>query len=192
MDLKSISTDPALVLQLFAALTVPFLALHIPEYASPFLASFTGHELSHMKGVLRGFLIQLPSLLAAMLAANIALEEKEENILRIISLSPTGLPVWYIARIASGLLFTSISIAIMAAIGIKEVILLLPALLLISAGFWFIIFKISSDRMQGLAAGKITGSLFFIGSAAHLFSENWQPFFMWLPSWWVVRVFLNS
>ncbi len=190
LDLRSAGQDPALIMQLFAAVLIPFLAVILPDTAAPALSDYTGADPEILKGVLRGFLIQLPSLLSAMLAGGIALEEKEENIIRIYRISPSGIFPWYASRIVTGLIITGMSSSLMVAAGIQEIVCLFPILLLMTSGIWYLIFLAASDRIQGLAAGKAAGALVFLGSAAHLFPEPVNGYFFWIPSWWIVHSFI--
>ncbi|MBT2732241.1 ABC transporter permease [Carnobacterium sp. ISL-102] len=153
-----------------------------------------GRTVPPLKKILVNISILFISILAGMLIALNIVEEKVENTLSAINVTPTSRTTFILGKSVIGIIFTLFgSIALIMLTGFSEInlvqlllILLVTSLLSIIVGF--IQGVTNKDIMSAAGSIKLLFLPLIAGVLAiEMLGDKWQKFFYWNPFYWAYK-----
>ncbi len=153
-----------------------------------------GRTVPPLKKILVNISILFISILAGMLIALNIVEEKVENTLSAINVTPTSRTTFILGKSVIGVIFTLFgSIALIMLTGFSEInlvqlllILLVTSLLSIMVGF--IQGVTNKDIMSAAGSIKLLFLPLIAGVLAiEMLGDKWQKFFYWNPFYWAYK-----
>lgn len=153
-----------------------------------------GRTVPPLKKILVNISILFISILAGMLIALNIVEEKVENTLSAINVTPTSRSTFILGKSVIGVIFTLFgSIALIMLTGFSEInlvqlllILLVTSLLSIMVGF--IQGVTNKDIMSAAGSIKLLFLPLIAGVLAiEMLGDKWQKFFYWNPFYWAYK-----
>ncbi|MDQ0360078.1 ABC transporter permease [Breznakia pachnodae] len=181
---------------------IPFVMGVLFYYGIPFvdelLASQFGHKiLQPYYELFDTFLIMFTPSMFCFVSALFVLEERDDNLSIYLSVTPLKRQGYYFSRIGMiALISIPISILLVTLFHLSVNNHLLWCALSLASGLQGLFISIfiiafSSNKVEGMAIGKIT-SLFTIGAVIPYFiNDNIQYLFSFLPSFWMSKVLVE-
>ena len=197
LDARNLLRDP----MLFLITCLPVLVAVLMRFFIPFLAGllmdYLGFDLRPGYALITSFFLLLGPLMYGWVIGFMLLDERDENILEYISVTPlgktgflsyrTGLPV-LLSFVMAFVLVALIGLVPFAPLRILPVALLAaieaPILALFLAAF-------AGNKVEGLALGKGVGFAFMAPLAAVFVQSPWQYLAGMLPPYWVAKLFIE-
>lgn len=197
-DLKNISRDSTLILLLLApVLILFFLSLGLPLISGVLLEKYSFDLSIHYVFILSFFCL-MPSMLFGLLVGFTILDERDEEIITYIAVTPLGKKGYFIYKILFSSLLSLIFFFIMIntaglsymslqySIGIALMVALeAPIHAIFLAAF-------AENKVEGLAFSKISGLMFIAPFVAYFVKSDLQYIAGLLPPFWVTKAFFAS
>lgn len=195
-DARNITRDGILLLVTLA----PLILAAVIRWGVPPLAEYlrqrTGFDLSQHYPFLIGFLTLVPPMMFGMVTGFILLDERDEEILTYISVTPMSRSgfVWYrmagpvLVSFAFFLIFLRFT-GLVPPDPVRDlpvamlVALEAPLLTLFLAAF-------AANKVEGLALVKVTGIMFLAPFAGYFIPSRWQLLAGIFPPYWVTKAFV--
>jgi fluoroquinolone transport system permease protein len=198
LDARNLLRDPMLLL----ITCLPILVAILMRFFIPFLARLVmehlNFDLQPWYALITSFFLMLGPLMYGWVIGFMLLDERDENILEYISVTPlgktgflsyrTGLPI-LLSFVMAFVLVALIGLVPFAPLRILPVALLAaieaPILALFLAAF-------AGNKVEGLALGKGVGFAFMAPLAAVFIPMPWQYLAGVLPPYWVAKLFIAA
>ena len=193
-DLKFIARDPMLLLASVAPVfLVILLRLVFPPVAS-LLLSKTGFDLNLYYPVVAITFISLIPMLIGMVYAFILLDENDQHILQVISVTPAGKKNFIMMRmilpVMMSFIFTLLFIVFADPVPGEGWLRTLVILILISLQSAFVFLftgSLAGDKIEGLAFSKLYGIFLVAVPLGLILHHPWNYLAFFSPSWsWVI------
>ncbi len=169
----------------------------IIPFADNILAAELGFQLSEHYLFIMAFIIMLVPMMYGMMIGFIILEERDENILSYLFVTPLSKTEYILYRTGLAMIMsTGFNIFILYFLDIVEVRLLwsLPVLILSTLNailLVLIILVFAENKVEGFAVTKGAGVLFVAPLIGYLFKSNWRYLAGILPPYWISEGFLS-
>lgn len=194
-DVRKVMQEPLFWFIMLA----PFLVGWIMRYALPGLNDrFESFQLADYYGLVLALLILTPPLYYGIVLALLVLEEKDENVLLAVAVTPLKLKTYLAARI---LVYTVISLPLIMLvhelIGVVEIeigklfwvavaaSLNAPLLVLLLAAF-------CKNQLEGFVIGKAMSPLILFPLAMYFVPDYWHVFCGVLPTYWPIIAYFTA
>ena len=196
-DFKLILRDSTLVLALFGPIGIMTLLFFLPSIERLVLEKLA-FDLTSYRLFITGFLSLVPGMLFGMIYGFIILDERDENIIQSISVTPLRtqgylsyklqMPMLLSAGFFLLLIYSTLLIEInpVHGMGIAMMVALEAA---ISTLF---LVAYADNKVEGLAFSKLLGIMFLGFPAVLLWESSWHWISAWMPSFWIGKAFLHS
>jgi fluoroquinolone transport system permease protein len=194
-DLKNVRRDPALFYMLvIPPLMVPAARLLLPSATSYLWKSF-GFDLVPYYPMLLGFffVLQIP-MLFGVLVGLLVLDEKDDNTLMALRVTPISMLVYAFYRGAAAVLLSAVYVCIALPLTGLLPSSLLPATVpvamlsgLTAPVFALLLAALARNKVEGLALMKALSALMLGPLAAYFVGPYWQPLFGVLPTYWPAK-----
>jgi len=196
-DARSILRESTLVLALFGPIAIFGLLLSLP-----FIEQLIQDRLDFDLGVYRlfiaCFLSLIPSMLFGMVYGFIMLDERDEDIISFISITPMQKKGYLTYKLqipmflSSGLFLLYIyssSLINLAPLHTPFVVIMIALEAVIGTLF---LVAFADNKVEGLAFGKLMGLMYLSVPAVFLWDSPWHWLTAWLPPFWVAKAVLHS
>jgi fluoroquinolone transport system permease protein len=197
-DLRIIRRDLTFLMSLLA----PFIIAVIAKIGLPLLAALLENkfsfDLTGYYDLILSFIITLIPFILGLLSGLLLLDEKDENILSYIAVTPISMDGYYMYKIISTVVLSAVcSLFAAIFIGISEVNLagVIPVILEASLEAPMValfVVKFASNKIEGLAYSKGIGFILFVPVLTYFWKNNWNFFLGIFPTYWVGKSFLAS
>lgn len=196
-DFKNISRDFMLLFILVSPAIIAIAFSLIIPFADMILAAELGFQLSEHYIFIMAFIIMLVPMMYGMMIGFIILEERDENILSYLFVTPLSKAEYILYRTGLAMVMsTAFNIFILYFLDIVEVRLLqsLPVLLLSTLNailLVLIILVFAENKVEGFAVTKGSGILFVAPLIGYLFETNFRYLAGILPPYWISESFIS-
>ena len=196
-DFKNISRDFMLLFILISPAIIAIAFSLIIPFADRILAVELGFQLSEHYIFIMAFIIMLVPMMYGMMIGFIILEERDENILSYLFVTPLSKAEYILYRTGLAMVMsTAFNIFILYFLDIVEVRLLqsLPVLLLSTLNailLVLIILVFAENKVEGFAVTKGSGVLFVAPLIGYLFENNFRYLAGILPPYWISESFIS-
>lgn len=192
---RSMKNDPILVITLL----VPVLITLVFRFGYPpfeaWLLGRSGFDLSEYRVLILSIMVLITPMMIGMLTGFMLLDDKEDNVLEYLSVTPLKPSVYLRWRIMVPLLLSMVLspfVIILTALAPVPFFIVLGATVMASLEaplLSMMLAQVCQNKVEGLAVGKATGVFFFAPIAAWLLPEPWSLIMYIAPFTWVSRLF---
>ncbi|OEH94348.1 hypothetical protein [Bacillus solimangrovi] len=196
-DVKSIRRDSLLVYVLFMPFLIVIMLRVLMPVADRFFAEQYGIDVNEYTALILSFffVLQVP-LIFGLVFGFLILDERDENTLLALRVTPLSMKVYMSYRMGSIFLFTLFYILLLLPFTrVYRIELFIDTLLIVLLSGLFSLFVLlflatfASNKVEGLALMKGLGILFLGPIASYFITSNWQYMFGILPTYWPVKAF---
>jgi len=196
-DLKLIIRDSTLVMALVGPLAITILLVFLPE-----IESYINNKLTFDLNPYRLFIVSLlsliPGMLFAMIYGFIMLDERDEDVIAFISITPLGKRGYLAYKLMTPMLLSAgffilliyvthlIQLHLIHAVGIALMVALEAAI-----GTLFLV-AFSENKVEGLAFAKLLGVMYLAIPLVFFWSSSWHWLSAILPPFWIAKAFIHS
>lgn len=194
-DLTSILRDPMLRLLFIMPLFIPLLFRIIIGIGGRLLMERFGFDLSPYYPLIQSVVILMAPFIMGTAIGFVLLEERDENILSFIAVTPLGKrgQLFYkiLFSIVLSFICTYLSLFITGIMEPRPLKLLLVALMAALEAPLVALFMtaFAGNKVEGLVMAKATGILITGPLLAHFVPQPWGNLALLLPTTWVAKVF---
>ncbi len=199
IDARSVQRDPLLrwtiVLPLALALAARWL---FPVLVARLGVMFGADLLPYYRPLMGADLLLLPPLLVGMVVGFLLLDQRDDETLVALQVTPLPLGTYLAYRIAMPLLLSvGVSAAVLPLAGLAGIGLLpllaaaLTAAPLAPIAALFLA-AFAGNKVQGFALTKVSGVLLLPPLAAYFVKSGWQHAFGLLPTYWPARLYWGA
>ncbi len=196
-DFKNISRDFMLLFILVSPAIIAIAFSLIIPFADRILAAELGFQLSEHYIFIMAFIIMLVPMMYGMMIGFIILEERDENILSYLFVTPLSKAEYILYRTGFAMVMsTAFNIFILYFLDIVEIRLIqsLPVLLLSTLNailLVLIILVFAENKVEGFAVTKGSGLLFVAPIIGYLLESNLRYLAGILPPYWISESFIS-
>ncbi|MFW5791006.1 MAG: ABC transporter permease [Bacillota bacterium] len=196
-DFKNISRDFMLLFILISPAVIAVAFNFIIPFADNLLTAELGFQLSDHNIFIMAFIIMLVPMMYGMMIGFIILEERDENILSYLFVTPLSKIEYILYRTGFAMVMsTGFNIFILYYLDLVEVRLLwsLPVLILSALNailLVLIILVFAENKVEGFAVTKGAGVLFLAPLIGYLIESNFRYLAGLLPPYWISESFIS-
>ena len=196
-DLKLILRDSTLVMALVGPIGIMALLFFLPALEALVLDKLS-FDLVDYRLFIVSFLSLVPGMLFGMVYGFIILDERDENIIQSISVTPLRtqgylsyklqMPMLLSAGFFLFLIYATVLIDLnpLHGIGIAVMVALEAAI-----GTLFLV-AYSDNKVEGLAFSKLVGIMYLAIPLVFLWASGWHWVTAFLPPFWIAKAFVHS
>lgn len=193
-DMKTISRDPVLILFMLLPTLIIGVFKLIILYAMPLVHEITGFDSDPYIGYFISFLIMMTPVMLGTVAAFLMLDEKDNKIYELMSITPMGYSGYIANRLLipflGSLFYSIIGYYVMNVFHLNILLVLFVSILtgIDSILVALLLFKFAEDKVKGLTYSKALGA-FAVLALADLFKVYWLNIIaLFNPLYWIVRL----
>lgn len=196
-DLKNISRDYMLLFILISPAIIAVVFKFLIPFSGNILAAKLGFKLSEHYTFIMAFVIMLVPMMFGMMIGFLVLEERDENILNYLFVTPLSKAEYVLYRTGAAIVMgAAFNTFILYFLDIVEVKLLwsLPVLLLSTLNailLVMIIIVFAENKVEGFAVAKGSGILFIAPLLGYLLESRWRYLAGVLPPYWISESFIS-
>ena len=196
-DLKLIIRDTTLVMALFGPLAITILLFFLPTIELFLQARFEIDPTPYRLFVV-SFLNLIPGMLFAMIYGFIILDERDEDVIDFISVTPLRKQGYLTYKLMMPMLLSALFFLLifyatalvplnpLHGLGIAIVIALEAAI-----GTLFLV-TFSENKVEGLAFSKLLGIMYLAIPLVFFWNSGWHWLSVFLPPFWIAKAFIHS
>ncbi|MDP8207662.1 MAG: hypothetical protein P9L92_13430 [Candidatus Electryonea clarkiae] len=197
-DAKNISRDSTLILVLFGTVALFLMLWLVVPLVTGLLIEKLDFDLTEYYPLIVSFMALIPSMLFGMIIGFIILDERDEEIISYIAVTPLMKSGYFtykllVSTIISFLYFFVIlyltgltTLGFIYAVPLAFMVALeAPMLSLFFAAF-------AENKVEGMALGKAAGIMYLGPFVAYFFKSDWQYLAGIMPPFWVTKAFLSA
>lgn len=196
-DVKNITRDSMLLMGIFAPLLLAvFVRFVVPLAADEVLERFALDIREHYTFIM-SFIIQLSPFMLGVMAGLMILDEKDENILAQIAVTPLSTSGYIAYRLLSPMIVSLFLTLFM--VWIADLVTLewklLPIVLLVCMHTPIVALFLggmAQNKVEGLALTKGAGVVLFASLASYLIPSNWAYVAGVFPTYWISEAFVAA
>jgi hypothetical protein len=197
-DFRIIRRDATFLMSLLAPVMIAVMAkIGLPLLTDALEKNFSFDLTSYYNLILSFIMVLIPYILG-LLSSLLLLDEKDENILSYIAVTPIAKEGYIIYKIISPVVFSVVcSFFAVIFIGISKInmIRVLPVIFLGALEAPLValfIAKFASNKIEGLAYTKGTGLILFVPVITYFWKTNYSVILGIFPTYWVGKGFIAS
>lgn len=196
-DFKNISRDLMLLFILISPIIIALVFNFLIPYAENLLEAELGFQLVEHYLFILSFIIMLVPMMYGMIISFLIIEEKDENILSYLFVTPLSKVEYLLYRTTTAVIMSALfNIFILYFLNLIEIrfIQSLPVILLAALNSILtvlIIVTFSKNKVEAFAYAKITGILFIAPLIGYLFESNWRYLAAVFPPFWISESFIS-
>ncbi|MFD2169899.1 hypothetical protein [Tumebacillus lipolyticus] len=197
-DARQVVRDPVLLMSMLAPLLMALvIRLGVP-FADGLAEERIGISLLGHEPFLISFLLSATPLMLGLLIGFLLLEERDEEMLAYLAITPLGKIGYLCYRLISPVLLSVIFSLIgflVAGVEAPDALHLWPVLLMLALEAPLLALMMgvfAGNKVEGLALSKAAGVLFVAPVVAYFVTGPWQWAAGVLPTFWAVKAFLAS
>ncbi len=196
-DARSIVRDSTMILAAFGPLAILVLLFFLPFIESLVYKRFA-FALGEYRLFIVGFLSLIPSMLFGMIFGFVMLDERDEDIISFVSVTPLQKRGYLSYKLQMPMLFSAVFflLLIYATKLIEFNLLHAPLIAVLVAlesviGALFLV-AFSENKVEGLAFSKLMGIMYLALPAVFLWASKWHWITAILPPFWIAKAYLHS
>jgi fluoroquinolone transport system permease protein len=197
-DFRIVRRDATFLMSLLAPLIIAVLAKVGLPLLTKWLYEKFSFDLADYYKLILSFIIVLIPFILGLLSGLLLLDEKDENILSYIAVTPVTREGYIIYKIMSPVVVSALcSLLAVMFIGIQavNVATVIPVIMLSALEAPLValfLAKFASNKIEGLAYTKGTGLILFVPVVAYFWRTNWNLLLGIFPTYWVGNSFMAS
>ncbi|MBC8374543.1 MAG: hypothetical protein H8E26_00785 [FCB group bacterium] len=196
-DLKLIVRDSTLVMAVFGPLAITILLFFLPSIEALILTRFS-FDLSPFRLFIVSFLSLIPGMLFAMIYGFIILDERDEDVIDFISITPLRKEGYLTYKLIMPMLLSAVFFLFIIyatslihlnpihALGIAIMVAIEAAI-----GTLFLV-AFSENKVEGLAFSKVLGIMYLAIPLVFFWNSSWHWLSAFLPPFWIAKAFVHS
>ena len=196
-DLKLILRDSTLVMAVFGPLAVTALLFFLPAIET-LIQNKLSFDLTPYRLFITCFLSLIPGMLFAMIYGFIILDERDEDVIDFISVTPLRMEGYLAYKLVMPMLLgAGFFLFIIFAAGLIQfnAIHVLGVALMVAMeaaiGTLFLV-TFSENKVEGLAFAKLLGIMYLPIPLVFLWNSGWHWVSAFLPPFWIAKTFLHG
>ncbi len=196
-DLKNILRDSTLVMAVFGPIAILLLLYLFPLLEVLILERFD-FDLSQYRLFALGFLSLIPSMLFGMIFGFLMLDERDEDIISFISITPLKKTGYLTYKLQMPMLFSAgFFLLLLHGTGLVELHLIHTPFIAVmvaleaAIGALFLV-SYADNKVEGLAFSKLLGIMYLAVPVVFLWHSPWHWITAWMPSFWIAKAFIHS
>lgn len=194
-DIRQIGRDPIMVILFFVPFFIFIVFRLLTLLLIPWIAKKTGFDFTLYNGYLASVAVIVTPQLMGTVTGFLMIDERDENIVTLMSVIPTGYKGYIINRMtmlfATCVAYTFISFFILKAfvnVGLLKLILLSLLAGVEGIIIGLLLLMIAKDKVQGLTCSKGMGVFAFF-ALADILNIDWAVFISSLtPFYWISKI----
>lgn len=196
-DFKNITRDLMLLFILISPLIIALVFNFLIPYTENVLKAELGFQLDEHFLFIMSFIIMLVPMLYGIIISFLIIEEKDENILSYLFVTPLSKVEYLVYRTTAAFIMSTLfNIFILYYLNLVEVrlIQLLPVILLAALNSILtvlIIVTFAKNKVEAFAFAKISGFLFLAPLIGYLIKSNLRYLAAIFPPFWISEAFIN-
>jgi fluoroquinolone transport system permease protein len=197
-DFRAIRRDATLLMSMLAPLIIAVIARIGLPLLSDILIDKLNFDLTEYYTLILSFVIVLIPFILGISSGLLLLDEKDENILTYITVTPMSREGYIFYKIISPMIVSAVStLFAVIFIGIKEIDILkvIPVIIICSMEapiIALVMVKFASNKIQGLVISKGIGFILLIPIAAYFIKIKWSLILGVFPTYWTGNAFVSS
>ena len=196
-DLKLIVRDSTLVMAVFGPLAITILLFFLPSIEALILIKF-GFDPGPFRLFIVSFLSLIPGMLFAMIYGFIVLDERDEEVIDFISITPLRKEGYLTYKLIMPMLLSAgfflfiiyatslVRLNPIPAMGIAIMVAIETAI-----GTLFLV-AFSENKVEGLAFSKVLGIMYLAIPLVFFWNSSWHWISAFLPPFWIAKAFIHS
>ncbi len=196
-DLKLIIRDSTLVMMLFGPLAITVVLFFLPTLEVLIQTKF-GFDISPYRLFAVSFLNMVPGMLFAMIYGFIILDERDEEVIEFISITPLRKQGYLTYKLIMPMLLSAVffllifyatalvPLNLLHGLGIAVMVALEAAI-----GTLFLV-VFSENKVEGLAFSKLLGIMYLAFPIVFFWNSGWNWLSAFLPPFWIAKAFVHS
>ncbi|MEX1378017.1 MAG: hypothetical protein AB1Z23_11180 [Eubacteriales bacterium] len=193
-EFKKIFRDPIVAMMFLAPILINIIFRLLLVFLVPFIQRYVSFDMSQYQHYVLGFTMMLSAMLLSMVMGFTMIDDRDNKIVELISVTPMGRSGYLIMRLSLVFLFVFVySIYTYAFMGIYILsvfaLLYLSALLCVySAIMGMLLFSIATDKVNGLTYAKGLNVVFLFGFV-DLLNIRWLNILGgFFPPYWIMQI----
>mgnify|MGYP006865019769 CR=1 FL=1 len=196
-DAKSILRDSTMVLAVFGPIAIFFLLFMLPLIEQMIWNRFNFDLIPYrLFGV--SFLSLIPGMLFGMIYGFIMLDERDEDIISFISVTPLQKQGYLSYKLQIPMLLSSgffllfvYGTQLIDLTAIHAPFIAVMVAMEAAIGALFLV-AYADNKVEGLAYSKMFGIIFLAVPAVFFWQSPWHWMIAWLPPFWIAKAFVHS
>ena len=196
-DLKLIVRVSTLVMAVFGPLAITILLFFLPSIEALILIKF-GFDPGPFRLFIVSFLSLIPGMLFAMIYGFIVLDERDEEVIDFISITPLRKEGYLTYKLIMPMLLSAgfflfiiyatslVRLNPIHAMGIAIMVAIETAI-----GTLFLV-AFSENKVEGLAFSKVLGIMYLAIPLVFFWNSSWHWISAFLPPFWIAKAFIHS
>ena len=196
-DLKLIVRDSTLVMAVFGPLAITILLFFLPSIEALILIKF-GFDPGPFRLFIVSFLSLIPGMLFALIYGFIVLDERDEEVIDFISITPLRKEGYLTYKLIMPMLLSAgfflfiiyatslVRLNPIHAMGIAIMVAIETAI-----GTLFLV-AFSENKVEGLAFSKVLGIMYLAIPLVFFWNSSWHWISAFLPPFWIAKAFIHS
>lgn len=196
-DLKLIVRDSTLVMALFGPIAITLLLFFLPAIEG-LIQSKIGFDLTPFRSFIVIFLSLVPGMLFAMIYGFIILDERDEDVIDFISITPLRKQGYLSYKLimpmllsAGFFLFIIFTTSLIRFNSVHAIAVAVMAALEAAIGTLFLV-SFSENKVEGLAFSKVMGIMYLAIPLVFFWNSGWHWLSAFLPPFWIAQAFVHS
>lgn len=197
-DFKSIARESTLLLVLFGPLALLFfLRFGVPQLASVVERQFAV-DLAEYHLFIFAFMSLIPSMLFGMIAGFIMLDDRDQDIVAFITVTPLRKSGYFAYKLLSltllsfGFFFVFAAFAGLVRLPFIEAVMLAIVIALEAPLIALFLAAFAENKVEGLALSKALGVIYAGPFVAFFMASDWQFAAGLLPPFWIAKAYLHA
>ena len=196
-DLKLLVRDSTLDMAVFGPLAITILLFFLPSIEALILIKF-GFDPGPFRLFIVSFLSLIPGMLFAMIYGFIVLDERDEEVIDFISITPLRKEGYLTYKLIMPMLLSAgfflfiiyatslVRLNPIHAMGIAIMVAIETAI-----GTLFLV-AFSENKVEGLAFSKVLGIMYLAIPLVFFWNSSWHWISAFLPPFWIAKAFIHS
>lgn len=191
-DFRNILRDPTLLTAAFAPFLLLFVVIAGIPWATTYAVDRWSVDLTAHHRIIQIFFTLIVSLVYGIISAFIILEERDEEILSYIRITPLSMKGYLLYRIGfayfstmGAVLVLTTALRVTNAFSLFDSIYLFAVVPLESILLTLVVTTFARDKVEGLAIAKIAGILPFAAVGAFYLGSAWKLLLLIVPPAWI-------
>ncbi|NQT64146.1 MAG: hypothetical protein HQ556_14400 [Candidatus Marinimicrobia bacterium] len=196
-DLKLIVRDSTLVMAVFGPLAITILLFFLPVIESLIQTKFS-FDPSPYRLFIVSFLSLIPGMLFAMIYGFIILDERDEDVIDFISITPLRKEGYLTYKLimpmllsAGFFLFIIYATALVQLNPIHAMGIAIMVAIEAAIGTLFLV-AFSENKVEDLAFSKLLGIMYLAIPLVFFWNSSWHWLSAFLPPFWIAKAFVHS
>ena len=196
IDIRSIGRDNGISWMIFLpVLSALVIRWGVPPLTASLIETYSFDLAPYYPAILAYFFVIMAPITFAVLVGFLLLDEKDDNTLTALQVTPLSLNSYLVYRVAVPVLLTVVMMFVifpLAAIDSMpwdSILITAIAAAPMSPMFALYLASIAQNKVQGFALMKLSGFVLFVPIFAYFVTPGWELIFGVIPTYWPMKVY---